>query len=225
MQKNKTGLIIASAIAALVVVLYFSFRAAPKQQTETVAVAPTAASPQGPRTILTAQSREVEKNDILAFTPGQPGGAAAPPAGSWFSLELVSGFSTYVGIQPGPDGGIVIGKAQPATGSHPGQPDGKEKAGIDTPWVFFGSTGMHFTSGSGIKFVGNGQLDFSGWRWTWNGVPEIDMGAGKIASFNWVGEPGKPFTLEYQTIIPKSDTPGFDGKKYTLHLEGVVKRQ
>jgi hypothetical protein len=136
---------------------------------------------------------------------------------------LIKGFSTYIGLQPGSDGGIVIGKAQPASGSHPGVPDGKEKTGVDAPWVYFSSTGMHFTASNGINFIGSGQLDFSAWRWTWNGVQEIDLGVGKTASFNWSGESGKPFTLDYQTIIP-SDVLGFGGKKYTLHLEGTVKR-
>lgn len=222
MQKNKAGLIIA-VVVVLVIAVYFSFRKSSEVRVETSPGSQTAVLPQAPGVNLTAQSHEVQKGEILAFSPGQLGAAASPPSGSWFSLELVTGFSTYVGIQPGPDGGIVIGKAQPASGSHPGVQDGKEMASVDTPWVFFGSTGMHFTVGDGIKFISSGQLDFSSWRWTWNGAQEINLGAGKTASFIWSGEPGQPFTLEYQAIFP-SDTPGFGGKKYTLHLEGDVKR-
>lgn len=222
MEKSKTGLIVAVVIAALGAAAYLSFRKSPEVAVQSNAGGQTAASPaQAPA--IPAQSREVKKGDVLAFTPGQATGTPNKPQGSWFSLELMKGFATYIGLQPGPDGGIVIGKAQPASGSHPGVPDGKETASLDTPWAFFSSTGMHFTKGDGIKFIGSGQLDFSAWRWTWNGVQEIDMGAGKTASFNWSGEPGKPFTLEYQAIIP-SDVPGFGGKTYTLHLEGTVKQ-
>lgn len=231
MEKSKTGLIIAVVVVVLGVVLYRNFRnpsEAPEMDLEANAAGqpPAAAAAQAPPppAAQAAQSREVGKGEVLAFSPGQAGGTATKPtAGSWFSLELVTGFSTYIGLQPGPDGGIVIGKAQPASGSHAGAPDGKEKVSVDAPWAFFGATGMHFTAANGIKFIGSGQLDFSAWRWTWNDVKEVNLGAGKTASFNWSGEPGKPFTLEYQTVIP-SDMAGFGGKKYTLHLEGVVKR-
>jgi hypothetical protein len=222
-EKNKTGLIVAVAIVATVAVIYFSLRKNPEVAVEPGTAGQTAASPAQPATMQTAQNQELKKGDMLAFTPGQSTGSPSQPAGSWFSLEVVKGFSTHIGLQPGPDGGIIVGKAQPASGSHPGIPEGKEMAGIDAPWAFFSSTGMHFTTGDGIKFIGNGQLDFSTWRWTWNGVKEISLGAGNTASFTWSGEPGKPFTLEYQTIIP-SDVPGFGNKKYTLHLEGTVKR-
>ena len=225
MEKSKTGLIVTViVVVAIGIVAYLSLRKNTEVAVESKAGAQTAVTPAQAPTIQTAQSSEVKKGDVLAFTPGQASGTPNRPQGSWFNLELMKGFSTYIGLQPGPDGGIVIGKAQPASGSHPGVADGKEKASIDAPWVFFSSTGMHFTTGSGVKFIGSGQLDFSSWRWTWNGVQEIDLGAGKTASFNWSGESGKPFTLEYQTVIP-GDVSGFGGKMYTLHLEGTVKRQ
>lgn len=223
MEKSKTGLIVAVVIAALGAAAYLSFRKSPEVAVESNAGGQTGAAPAQAPAIQAAQSHEVRNGDVLAFTPGQASGTPNKPQGSWFSLELMKGFATYIGLQPGPDGGIVIGKAQSASGSHPGVPDGKETASLDTPWAFFSSTGMHFTTGNGIKFIGNGQLDFSAWRWTWNGVQEINLGAGKTASFNWSGEPGKPFTLDYQAIIP-SDVPGFGGKTYILHLEGTVKQ-
>lgn len=220
MEKSRKGLIVASVVAAVVVVVYLSFRNSSEEQTKTSGASQTPASS---LTSLTAQSYKLEKGDVLEFSPGPPGGVASLPQGSWFSIEIVQGFITYFGLQHGPDGGITIGKAQPASGSHSGAPDGKEMAGVDTPWTFFNSTGMHFTVDGGIKFIDNGKLDFSAWRWTWSGMPEINLGAGKTAAFKWSGEPGKPFSLEYQTIMP-SDVPGFGGKKYTLHLVGVVKR-
>jgi hypothetical protein len=223
-EKSKTGLIVTTVVVvAIGAVAYLGLRKNTEVAVPSGAGDQTAVAPAQAPTIQTAKSSEVKKGEVLAFTPGQASGTPNQPPGSWFSLELMKGFSTYIGLQPGSDGGIVIGKAQPASGSHPGASDGKEKTSIDAPWVFFSSTGMHFTTGNGIKFIGSGQLDFSSWRWTWNGIQEIDLGAGKTASFNWSGEPGKPFTLEYQTIIP-NNVPGFGGKKYTLHLEGTVKQ-
>ena len=223
MENSKTGLMVAVVVVAVGVVAYLGLR-----KTDEVAVEPnaneqTVAAPVQAPAAPAAQSSEVKKGDVLAFTPGEASGTPNQPSGSWYSLEMMKGFSTYFGLKPGVDGGIVIGRAQPASGSHPGVADGTEKTGIDSPWVFFSSTGMHFTTGNGVKFSGSGQLDFSSWRWTWNGVEEIDMGAGKTAAFTWSGDFTKPFTLEYQTIIPAT-VPGFGGKKYTLHLEGSVKR-
>ena len=223
MAKNKTGLIVVVVIVAAVTVIYLSLRKNPEVAVESSTAGRSAASPAQPATMQKVQSQELKKGDVLVFTPGQSTGTPSQPQRSSFSLELVKGFSTHIGIQPGPDGGIVIGKAQPASGSHPGIPDGKEKAGIDAPWAFFSSTGMHYTAGDGIKYIGNGQLDFSALRWTWNGAQEINLGAANTASFKWSGEPGSPFMLEYQTIFP-SDVPGFGNKTYTLHLEGIVKR-
>lgn len=161
--------------------------------------------------------------DVLAFTPGPAGNGPTPPAGSWFGVELVPQMMVYTGLQAGPDGGIILGKPQKAAGSHAGGRNGKEAPGLDAPWVFFSSTGMHYTIGSGITRTGDGRLDFRAWRWTWNGIEEIDLGQGGFAKFTWSGKHGEPFQLDYSTTIPAGESSGFGGSKYILHLEGIVK--
>lgn len=86
--------------------------------------------------------------------------------------------------------GIILGTAQPASGSHTGLPDGTETPGMDKPWVFVGSTGLHQTlAGSGgitiINNTGAGgnaanevTLDFSAWTVSWNGIEVIPLGTG-----------------------------------------------
>lgn len=84
-------------------------------------------------------------------------------------------------MAPGPDGGITIGTAQSASGSHTGIPNGSETAHIDAPWNFFGQTGMHFTSSPVSVVTDSGTtktLSFSGWNVTWSGIPAINMGGG-----------------------------------------------
>ena len=99
--------------------------------------------------------------------------------------------------------GILIGVAQPASGSHSLTPTGDEAPSIDEAWGFFENTGMHFTpaGSSGITIIDNTgangnagnevDLDFSNWSVTWNGIARINMG-GDPANFDpsvntWVG--------------------------------------
>lgn len=161
--------------------------------------------------------------DVLAFTPGPVGNSSTLPAGSWFAVELVPQMMVYTGLQPGPDGGIVIGKPQRASGSHAGDKNGSEAPGLDAPWVFFSCTGMHYTVGGGIVRTDAGSLDFKSWRWAWNGVEEINLGEGGQATFVWSGTYGEPFKLDYTATIPAGDPSGFGGSKYVLHLEGMVR--
>ena len=85
-----------------------------------------------------------------------------------------------------PENGITLGVAQPASGSHMGQPDGSEIFSIDQPWQFFANTGMH-QSNSPVTIIsddnaGNVLLDMSGWGITWNGIPNIPFGSGSWGS-------------------------------------------
>lgn len=216
--------IVIVVIAAIVGVMRMGGSEKPENETMTPSVSTVApAAAPAPLTII-QQTKAAREADVLAFTPSQASGATAPTSGSWFSLELTHGFATYVGLQPGPQGGVVVGKAQASSVSHAGPPGGQEKPGMDMPWMFFGSTGMHYTVSPGIHFTKDNVLDFSTWRWTWNGIKEINMGGGKLASFRWSGKYGDPFTLDYSTLIPEGDPSGFGGRKYTLHMEGVVKQ-
>jgi hypothetical protein len=173
--------------------------------------------------------------DRLVFDAGVVTDPYAPPMGSYFSFGDES-VTYYVPISIGPDGGIVIGQTQSASGSHGGLPgctygigvcdNTGEYPGIDAPWGFLGNTGMHFTV-SPVIDLGNGTLDFSGWRITWNRLVEIPLGGGGdygsgVATLTWSGEYGDAFQLDYFAIVPEGDNSGFGLVEYTLHLEGVV---
>ena len=108
-EKSKIGLIVAVVIV-IGAVAYLSFKKSPEVAVEPSADGQTAAAPgQASAPVSQAvQSSEVKKGDVLAFTPGQASGTPNKPQGSWFSLELMKGFATYIGLQPGPDGGIFI---------------------------------------------------------------------------------------------------------------------
>ena len=136
---------------------------------------------------------------VLEFNPGTTicveGGT--PPnctlgitdiAGSYYALD-VNGDATISPAEKNPISmfnGIILGAAQPASGSHTGSPDGSETPAIDTPWTFKASTGMH-QSLSAVTVVDNDvnndggftkTLDFAGWGITWNGIPNISLGGG-----------------------------------------------
>ena len=119
------------------------------------------------------------------------GDLGTPPDDCTYGAVYVGGasFRLYrysVPLSPGPDGGLYLAEAQPASGSHGGQPNGSESPGIDEPWIYF-QTGMHLTTDKPVTLLGvvdNGDgtstvtLDFSGWGVTWNGWSFIDMGGG-----------------------------------------------
>ncbi len=147
-------------------------------------------------------------------------------AGSFFGMEVSPGFvlpTSITGYE-----GIKLGVAQPASGSHSGAPDGSESPSIDNPWLFFNNTGMHFTNAPitilSDDGAGNVTLDFSGWRVTWNGVPEINMGQGAPATMTCATDcsVGDTYTLDYAAVVPNDGTTNFGGVNYSLHLEGTV---
>jgi len=163
---------------------------------------------------------------LLTIDPGllDPTGTMVA-SGSAFGMD-VGGFILWTPIAPGSDGGIVLGTAQPALGSHMGPPDGSETAPIDAPWEFFGNTGMHGTS-SPVIDLGGGLLDLSGWFVTWNGIPTIPLG-GDPANFPdeagvaMVAVAGTTYTLDYTAHVPLGDPSGFGGVPYFLFLTGSV---
>lgn len=186
------------------------------------------------------------------------GAESSVTTGSFFTMDangngqIDPGETTLIG----PNDGITIGVLQSASGSHTGGPNGTENPGLDAPWAFFCNTGMHFTSGSPITVVNdNGtqkDLDFSGWRVTWSGIPEINMGGGiqdcgttndgicgtgpndiggtidngsQLASITCSTascSQSSTFVLDYAATVPQDDPSGFGGVPYTLHMEGHI---
>jgi hypothetical protein len=150
-----------------------------------------------------------------------------------YGAEVAPGFVLPTSISS--FNGLVIGAAQPASGSHSGPIDGSESPGIDNPWQFAGNTGMHLTT-SPVNILsddgaGNVTLDFSGWAMTWNGVPVIPLGTGA-----WEGNPegeailtcantcedGDSYSLDYSATVPEGDPSGFGTVRFNLDLSGTI---
>ena len=166
-------------------------------------------------------------------------------SGSEFTMQMSVATKLHTPISAGADGGVILGLPQYAAGSHTNAPDGSEVTGVDQAWAFFGNTGMHFTAGNGIEApntgpTGDGTLDFTSWRVTWNGIPAINMGGsagldspvfmGKAAivcsgnvDANGYCIDGSTFTLNYMAHVPPGDPSGFGGVPYGLHLVGHVR--
>lgn len=198
------------------------------------------------------QAASLPSDSLLLITDGEPvmdsyGAMTDVTSGSWFGVDFdndgkIVGTEKYA-ISQGPDGGIVIGSIQLASGSHSGPPDGSESPSIDAPLLFWANTWMHFTAAAPYAIGGdtaNG-LDLSGWRATWNSIPEINLGTGAwnpgncaelgisqcafsdgVAQLLWDGSYGGPFRLLYTATIPQGDPSGFDNVPYFLNLEGEV---
>ena len=120
-------------------------------------------------------------NSSLYFNLGNAPamGDVSAATGSYFGMEAMGpGQWLYINVES--NDGLKISQMQSASGSHGGMPNGTETAGIDNAWMFFGNTGMHFTS-SPVNILsddneGNVTLDMSGWTVTWNGIDSIPMG-------------------------------------------------
>lgn len=162
-------------------------------------------------------------------------------SGSYFSMDgdgngtVTDAEKTIISL--GPDGGIIIGVTQDTNGhlSHNGAPEGGF-GGLDQEWSFLGSSGMDYTT-LPITVVTDGgttkTLDFSGWTWTWNGVPSISWGGDPA---NFAGDTGlatitcssvscsntSTFTLTYNAHAKYGDPSGFGGVAYGIHMTGTV---
>lgn len=159
--------------------------------------------------------------------------------GSYFSVDTNADgiFTAFESItmSPGTDGGLLLGQAQLASIPSTFTLDGTEIAPFDSPWLFLGQYGAHQSNSpvtiSSDDGNGNVQLDFSGWGATWNGIPNINLG-GDTVTFSDTGlatvtcaldcSVGDTFTLDYSAHVPLSDTSGFGGVYWGMHLEGVV---
>lgn len=189
--------------------------------------------------------------DLLAFTPGTVasydsyGNPVGVTGGSWFAFDLNGNGSVNLAneayaMSVGPDGGVLMGVAQLASGSHSGPPDGTESPRIDAPTRFFGNTGMHgngapvsITSELGTTKL----LDFGGWHYIWNRIepatPSVgfwlggdaaqgDTGLATLVCATAACAAGDSFTLDYSAHIPIGEPTCCGGLQYVLHLEGIV---
>ena len=194
---------------------------------------------------MSVQSFAFNAGDVIVFDPGEFGCiypeypqfcedtySQGVVSGSYVAIDAdgSGSFSIHerVAISPGPDGGIIVGQLQPASGSHMGCPDGTENASLDVPWCFFNVTGMHQVTGSPVLDNGDGTLDFSGWGVTWNGIENIDFGGyvpfgdTGLATLDCTSDPCSPedaYTIDYYAHVPAGDPSNLGGLPYQLHLE------
>lgn len=174
---------------------------------------------------------------LLQFEPGIPTpDQSIKPQKSYFSMQVSASTLIYTAMEPGPDGGFVIGYDQPASGSHTSSPNGTEQPGFSAPWVFFTNTGFDLTRNGGITGNPDGTLDFfNKYVVTWNGIPTInlggssqfpeDLGFATIVCSDKPCQNGSTFTLDYAAHVEDVaglPASGFNGVPYTLHLEGTV---
>lgn len=166
-----------------------------------------------------------QNGDVISFDPGVrecviPGniycGNGLPyivSKGSYFALDL-NGTGSFspderIPLTPGPDGGIILGSVQPGPG-------------IDQPWLFLNTQGMHQTS-IPVTQNADGSLDFSGWGAYWNGlaIPLGDTGKAMVScSHPLPCSVGDAYQVDYVTTVTSGP---FTGVRYQLHLENVDK--
>lgn len=190
----------------------------------------------------TAHAATLPTGASLSITSGTLGTNGYVNGGSYFGMDMngnaaISLFekTPITGVGSIPIGNIVI-----ATGSHTGAINGSENPAFDI-WGFFGNTGMDFISGTPVTDNGDGSLNLSGWRVTWNGIAAINMGTNAwqptncaglgcsgwtftngTARFQWNGVYGGVYTLDYTATVPIGDPSGFGNVPYYLHLTGNV---
>jgi hypothetical protein len=175
--------------------------------------------------------------DTLTITAGVTnydtyGNSVYVGPGSWFGMDLsVNGAianSEKTALAQGTTG-LVIGVITSAGSSHGGFPTAGDTNAITAPWAFFVNTGSDYvtTAVTGGTVTG---LNMSGWTWTWNSIPAINMGGGAwgtgfsngVANLVWDGVYGHAYTLDYHATVPAGDPSGIGGVPYALHLEGFV---
>lgn len=162
--------------------------------------------------------------------PGDCAYGTTVVGGSFFSMGL-SGFND-TGLNPGSDGGIIMGQTQFGGGTHGGAPDGTETAPIDAAWLYFCNTGLHYTTVP-ITVIDNDvnndggftqSLDMSGWTISWNGISPIDL-IDEMATITCSladCAAGSSYQLNLSANYVDPDPHIWVTIPYALHLEGSV---
>ena len=140
-------------------------------------------------------------------------------SGVWEDAERVA-------LDPGTDGGIVLGATQgfgTSTGTGPTLVI-TAPGGIDAGWGFFGSAGWHTQAGTLAVATDDGAgsvtLDMTGWNVHWNdGDIDMGQGAAAVVSCGVDCAVGDTFTMDYDAVVPSGS---FIGVAYQLHLSGTI---
>lgn len=172
---------------------------------------------------------------VLTFDPAAgPTVGFAPASGSWFAVYTGASGDGY-NYQPmeSLEGIYVDAGAQPASGSHSGDPDGSESPSIDVPTSFFANTSFFGTVSNVAILSASGNtasLDFTGLLWYWAGVEGIpltdnanfsDTGIASVVCANDCS-PGDDYVLDFMGHIPLGDPSGLGGISVQMHLEGLI---
>jgi hypothetical protein len=186
---------------------------------------------------LASHAATLVNGNVLTITTGNyaydsDGNPVDVSSGSWFGCDCnannaISGTEKSSMAQG--TTGIVIGVATLPGASHSGDPLPGDTNAIDAPYSFLGNTGSHYTTVGVTGSTGSG-LDMSGWTYTWNGIPAINMGSGAwgagysngVGNFVWDGVYGHGYTLDYHARAAHGDPSGFGDVGFAWHFEGVV---
>lgn len=183
---------------------------------------------------MASQAAVLTAGDLLTITPGvyagydsygNPYGASS---GSWFGVDTngngaLAENERFV-TSPGSAGGLRVGTVQA-----PGEIEQS---------TFFGANAALYTVSAPTS--GDGTLNLSGLRWSWNttdwnfsggawtpsntadfGAPSSGYTNG-VAQFSWSGVYGDSYSLWYATTEPVGSPTGCGGCRFFWHLEGTV---
>ena len=146
--------------------------------------------------------------------------------GSYFSMDTNGDGLTPPGEKTpiGSFNGLHIGTTQLASGSHGGTINGSENPNIDSPWEFFGNTGMHQTTAASsiASQSGNTVVLSLPWSVTWNGIadiPMVEQAAPTLVCDTATCSDGSNYTLDGTYHVGGA---GFTSVTYKVHLEGSI---
>jgi hypothetical protein len=203
--------------------------------------------------VTTVVAAPLPDGTVLSITPGNipPPNAQSPcTTGSCFSMQLSATLPLWTNIEPGTDGGIIIGKDQ-----LPGGQEGPDGGTVITPgeltaaWEFFNNMGSNatapfsalttsVTTGASANVFddesctgADGCLNktvLGSWHVAWNGIA-VPMGSALGCQGNYpdwckgVTEwtlTDSGFILRYAWVVPSGDPSGFGNIPYTVILRG-----
>ena len=158
------------------------------------------------------------------------GSGASPDAtgmcsvGSCFGMEIITGLWVWTMLEPGTDGGIVVGANQLSGGQEAGP-----SATITTPgdmtaaWTFFSSYGTFFADNSLNVFSdtsNSGETALNNFNVAWEGAV-VPMGNGVVNVYT-ISSLDSSYLLDYTAVVPEGDPSGFGGMNFRLVARGLI---
>lgn len=190
------------------------------------------------------QAAPLPNGTVLGIDQGVGADTNIPcTTGSCFGMELAPGLVSWIDVNPGTDGGLIIGKNQASGGQDLSQ-SSSTPGEVTATWSFLGVYGTYSTPAGTTNIFSDtscagasciGQTELRSWNWVWNGFSAPFASANGCLSTNcsadqlagifvteWTtgSSAGSPYTLKYSTVIPDNDPSGFGGVRYNLILKG-----